>query len=604
MQNGLVSSPQSPQACGHFPSSPVTSPYAQYPAVYSNTTSPVYSPQALPQNAPLMSRKLDGSGALPMNCINISMPAAMQPAGAAPMHIRCCDPYNQKVYDVPQYLVEDTMGKQTYTNNPSGRRAQICMKFQNGQCNMKARCQQIHADRAWVHDLRSKYIESRKVYVSDILAMDLDSGERLAFKYSEVDNCPAKDKYRQLPDMERFAVMVCKEYVATNACSNGRGCPHVHVPPEKYAKVLTAHMEKKEQTRTRAFSPQGIASPTSPISPSHSGAVYNHLNLNLADLSARSASPISPSNGYHMTNNPHAANQGLLSPSGGSHHDIGYPTSPVYSQSQSSWNVMPQPTNPCWSPTAYMTSPTMQQQHQQQMQQQQQQQQQQMQPAVVQSPPYYHQPHPHQQHQQHHQGVTSPHLSGVIVPASPPHMPSPVQAPFPKRSAQGSGSHNCHHHQLPPPVPEHPTFNANVLPVVVKPLASLVKENSFSNMSTPRGLPHPANGSMSSSGAMRGRSLSRTSLAEESSGLHSPTSRSHSAPPVHSPSDGDLSIDSSVGNASMNDPAILSANAGGRKLSDPAILPSTSCLGSELRLAQLKSQRSRSLNNMAYSGRN
>ena len=156
----------------------------------------------------------------------------------SPLSIRCCDPYNQKVYDVPQHFVEDTQGKHTYTNNPSGRRAQICMKYQDGQCNMKARCQQIHADRTWVQELRARFYDSRKVYVSDIAAHDLETGEVLAFKYSEVDSCLAKDKYRTIPHTNRPGFVVCREYAAMSTCALGRNCNYLHVSPEKYGKVV------------------------------------------------------------------------------------------------------------------------------------------------------------------------------------------------------------------------------------------------------------------------------------------------------------------------------------------------------------------------------
>eukprot|EP01064_Diplonema_japonicum_P000616 TRINITY_DN10398_c0_g1_i1.p1 TRINITY_DN10398_c0_g1~~TRINITY_DN10398_c0_g1_i1.p1 ORF type:complete len:440 (+),score=72.16 TRINITY_DN10398_c0_g1_i1:78-1322(+) len=173
----------------------------------------------------------------------------------APLVVRCCDPYNQKVYDVPSHCVDDTLGKHTYTSNPSGRRAQICMKYQDGQCNMKARCQQIHADRTWVQELRSRFYDSRKVYVSDILATNLETGEVIAFKYSEVDSCQAKDKYRSLSHHQRSGFALCNEYLASNTCREGRACTKLHVSAEKYTKAIN-------QTEGKS-----IKSPTSPMSP-------------------------------------------------------------------------------------------------------------------------------------------------------------------------------------------------------------------------------------------------------------------------------------------------------------------------------------------------
>eukprot|EP00756_Hemistasia_phaeocysticola_P051187 Hpha_TRINITY_DN26367_c0_g1::TRINITY_DN26367_c0_g1_i1::g.9430::m.9430 len=151
--------------------------------------------------------------------------------------VRCCDPFNQRVYTLPDQLCEETAGKAAHVSNPAGRRAQICMKYQMGRCNMLTRCQQIHAERGMIAAYREVYVQERKQYIAEIDALDAESGLRLVFKYSEVDACQAKDRYRSLSEQERAHFVVCQSYASTGQCSQGRSCQHVHVSPQTRAKV-------------------------------------------------------------------------------------------------------------------------------------------------------------------------------------------------------------------------------------------------------------------------------------------------------------------------------------------------------------------------------
>eukprot|EP01059_Diplonema_ambulator_P004013 TRINITY_DN13710_c0_g1_i1.p1 TRINITY_DN13710_c0_g1~~TRINITY_DN13710_c0_g1_i1.p1 ORF type:complete len:421 (+),score=20.14 TRINITY_DN13710_c0_g1_i1:186-1448(+) len=227
-----------------------------------------------------------------------------QPASGV---VRCCDPYNQKVYDVPYQYVEDTLGKHTYSNNPSGRRAQICMKYQDGQCNMKTRCQQIHAERGWISELRSRFYDSRKVYVSDILAVDPETGDTIAFKYSEVDSCQAKDAYRNLPTSHRAGFTLCTEYLVGNTCRKGRNCNQLHVSADKYQKALQAAAESRMRSPVSPRSPVGMSPgmhpktfdqiPTSPMSqyciPQNATNLNGYINCSVGQWCP--AAPLSPS---------------------------------------------------------------------------------------------------------------------------------------------------------------------------------------------------------------------------------------------------------------------------------------------------------------------
>ena len=110
---------------------------------------------------------------------------------------------------------------------------------------MKTRCQQIHAERAWVQDMRSRFYEQRKEYVSDIMAFDPHTRETLAFKYSEVDSCSAKDNYRALPYDQRNGFAVCRDYSQSGTCPAGRACPDLHILPEKYHRCVQTHNERR-----------------------------------------------------------------------------------------------------------------------------------------------------------------------------------------------------------------------------------------------------------------------------------------------------------------------------------------------------------------------
>jgi len=151
--------------------------------------------------------------------------------------VRCCDPFNQRVYVLMDQLCEETAGKTAHVSNPAGRRAQICMKFQLGRCNMSGRCQQIHADRGLISAYRTMYHQERKEYVAEIDALDVETGQRLVFKYSEVDACQAKDRYRSLSEQERSHFVICQAYASTGQCAQGRNCHNVHVSPQTRAKV-------------------------------------------------------------------------------------------------------------------------------------------------------------------------------------------------------------------------------------------------------------------------------------------------------------------------------------------------------------------------------
>eukprot|EP01063_Lacrimia_lanifica_P034363 TRINITY_DN6337_c0_g1_i1.p1 TRINITY_DN6337_c0_g1~~TRINITY_DN6337_c0_g1_i1.p1 ORF type:complete len:493 (+),score=214.69 TRINITY_DN6337_c0_g1_i1:58-1536(+) len=306
--------------------------------------------------------------------------------------IRCCDPYNQKIYDVPAYMVEETQGKHTYTSNPTGRRAQVCMRYQDGQCNMKLKCQQIHADRAWVKELRSRFFDSKKMYVSDIIACDPESGETMAFKYSEVDPCMAKDKYRSMHERQRGLFWVCKDYLSPAGCASGRQCPHLHVPAEKFARVVAASQEK-----TRGGQPHEVSPGEAPS---------NNGSIPMSPMSAMSQSwgevDVAPSPTNYITppqtpptaysHGPSQQYCGRAYPQGGWDRHQGYgPVSPLSVDSEAygydgynSSNATPNYRHPACNDILYPSLEeqySMHQQQQQQMHQQQAAQQQQQQAA-------------------------------------------------------------------------------------------------------------------------------------------------------------------------------------------------------------------------------
>ena len=127
---------------------------------------------------------------------------------------------------------------------------------------MKGRCQQIHADKGWVHAMRSKFFEERKTYVSDIFALDPLTGERIAFRYSEIENCNAKEAYRSLNLEQRNGFSLCREFIVCGQCPTGRSCQHLHVAPEKYGRVLASHSEKQKHHHVHGH--VGSAAQTSP----------------------------------------------------------------------------------------------------------------------------------------------------------------------------------------------------------------------------------------------------------------------------------------------------------------------------------------------------
>eukprot|EP00756_Hemistasia_phaeocysticola_P017156 Hpha_TRINITY_DN15521_c1_g1::TRINITY_DN15521_c1_g1_i1::g.105129::m.105129 len=157
--------------------------------------------------------------------------------------VRVCDPYNEKVYEIPLQYLEKTAGRDTYLFNRTGRRAQVCMKFQQNRCNMRDKCQQIHAELRLISSLRQIYVHHKKSYVSEITCYEIPlgasgpaGGEPITFRYSDVEPTDGKERYRMVPEDQRN-FLLCPNFVNTGECPNGRRCQAIHVPRHRYLKA-------------------------------------------------------------------------------------------------------------------------------------------------------------------------------------------------------------------------------------------------------------------------------------------------------------------------------------------------------------------------------
>jgi hypothetical protein len=79
----------------------------------------------------------------------------------APKYMEVIDPANRtgKV-SIPVEQVHNTAGKQAFLNGTADRDLSLCMLFQRGKCRAAAKCHQIHADREFIAQLRSRAKES------------------------------------------------------------------------------------------------------------------------------------------------------------------------------------------------------------------------------------------------------------------------------------------------------------------------------------------------------------------------------------------------------------------------------------------------------------
>eukprot|EP01064_Diplonema_japonicum_P001436 TRINITY_DN1091_c3_g1_i1.p1 TRINITY_DN1091_c3_g1~~TRINITY_DN1091_c3_g1_i1.p1 ORF type:complete len:340 (+),score=80.57 TRINITY_DN1091_c3_g1_i1:154-1173(+) len=149
--------------------------------------------------------------------------------------VQCCDPWNERIYYLPIHMLEKTSGLETHVNNRTGRRAQICMKFQQQKCNMREKCLQIHGDYVMIETLRNLYHADKKAYVSEVLAMDMSDNRHdvLSFKYSEIEPGYAKEVYRK---RNGKPVLLCTQFSNRGMCSGGTRCQQLHISREKYLK--------------------------------------------------------------------------------------------------------------------------------------------------------------------------------------------------------------------------------------------------------------------------------------------------------------------------------------------------------------------------------
>eukprot|EP00755_Sulcionema_specki_P012145 Sspe_Gene.50629::Locus_28169_Transcript_1_1_Confidence_1.000_Length_1048::g.50629::m.50629 len=171
------------------------------------------------------------------------------PPSKAKEIVRCCDPFNERVYEIPLSFVHKTVGSETFLANRSGRRAQICMKFQENKCNMKEKCQQVHADLGFVSALREKYLGSKKSYVTEIMCTDPSTTppQTISIKYSDTEPTDGRDWYRLQENVDPASVAICVEFLKKKECPKGSNCRLIHVTQEKYAK---ARVLPKEGTAT------------------------------------------------------------------------------------------------------------------------------------------------------------------------------------------------------------------------------------------------------------------------------------------------------------------------------------------------------------------
>eukprot|EP01059_Diplonema_ambulator_P006914 TRINITY_DN16489_c0_g1_i1.p1 TRINITY_DN16489_c0_g1~~TRINITY_DN16489_c0_g1_i1.p1 ORF type:complete len:359 (+),score=139.86 TRINITY_DN16489_c0_g1_i1:163-1239(+) len=153
--------------------------------------------------------------------------------------VQCCDPWNERIYYLPIDMLEKTSGLETHVHNRTGRRAQICMKYQQQKCNMREKCLQIHADYMMVEALRNLYHADKKAYVSEVLAVDVSDmrNDVLSFKYSEIEPGYAKEMYRK---KNGKPAVLCTQFINRGMCSGGSQCQQLHIGREKYLKAKAA----------------------------------------------------------------------------------------------------------------------------------------------------------------------------------------------------------------------------------------------------------------------------------------------------------------------------------------------------------------------------
>eukprot|EP01060_Flectonema_neradi_P041471 TRINITY_DN986_c9_g1_i1.p1 TRINITY_DN986_c9_g1~~TRINITY_DN986_c9_g1_i1.p1 ORF type:complete len:390 (+),score=88.26 TRINITY_DN986_c9_g1_i1:66-1235(+) len=166
--------------------------------------------------------------------------------------VQCCDPFNERMYYLPRNKLDRTTGLETHIHNPTGRKAQICMKHQQHKCNMKHNCLQIHADYCLVEALRELYHADKKIYVSEVIVIDTLDGrnDTLSFRYSEIESGAAKDAYRKMCSGKskepHHPVQLCGAYISRGSCSMGPNCYSIHVSREKYLKAKAAKNGKHQ----------------------------------------------------------------------------------------------------------------------------------------------------------------------------------------------------------------------------------------------------------------------------------------------------------------------------------------------------------------------
>ena len=165
--------------------------------------------------------------------------------------VQCCDPFNERMYYLPRSKLDRTTGLETHIHNPTGRKAQICMKHQQHKCNMKHNCLQIHADYCLVETLRELYHADKKVYVSEVVVIDTLDGrnDTLSFRYSEIESGAAKDSYRKMccSKLKDMQVQLCAAYITRGVCPMGPNCYSIHVTREKYLKAKASKNGKQHQ---------------------------------------------------------------------------------------------------------------------------------------------------------------------------------------------------------------------------------------------------------------------------------------------------------------------------------------------------------------------
>eukprot|EP01065_Artemidia_motanka_P037478 TRINITY_DN4608_c1_g3_i1.p1 TRINITY_DN4608_c1_g3~~TRINITY_DN4608_c1_g3_i1.p1 ORF type:complete len:717 (+),score=157.21 TRINITY_DN4608_c1_g3_i1:59-2209(+) len=160
--------------------------------------------------------------------------------------ISVCDPATKQKITLQWSETHHTAGRTVLVENlAAGRKrdSYLCMLYQKGLCRSHQRCNQVHADKARIQQVRDRFFSSHgrpqgqdeplaHQRALEVVVVDpADPGSRLTLPFSKTGDTEGRRDFFH-SQQSRGGLLrdfrICPAFVSGMACSRGASCPDIH----------------------------------------------------------------------------------------------------------------------------------------------------------------------------------------------------------------------------------------------------------------------------------------------------------------------------------------------------------------------------------------